>query len=88
MPTFRVWDPTNGDRDDAREVGALDAGGAARRYAEDDGDGNADGVWLNGMGKSVLVEAEDGSTVRVLVRADVSITYHVCHVEEIHPCST
>ena len=48
MPTFKVWDTLNSERDYAEDVEARSPEDAAVQYAEDDVDGWCDGLYHEG----------------------------------------
>jgi len=45
---YRVWDKINSEEEHAGEVDADTPEEAAEQYAEDDVDGNIDGIYVNG----------------------------------------
>lgn len=77
MSKFLVWDADNGDRESAVEINAYDAEFAACEYAEQDCDGNADGIYchrnepMNCVAKQgvlvCVVDAESGQVSRFRV---------------------
>jgi len=48
MNKFKVWDELNGEEEHAADVEAPDAELAAEGYADDDTDGQCDGIYGDG----------------------------------------
>ena len=71
--TYLVWDEINGSEEDAEEVYGPAAFDAAERYAEDDVDGQTDGIYASGH--PVCVRNSRGELFTFIVTADYSVTF-------------
>lgn len=81
VETYKVWDELNSEEQFAQEIEAFDASDAAEEYAEQDMDGNCDGIYtetdrdgrrdvMMGVAKNghpILVRAPDGTLRRFRV---------------------
>lgn len=75
MKKFYVWDERDSSREGASEIEAVTAEFAAMSYAEDDGDGMADGIYFD-RAVPVIVEHEDGTRERFEVSAEPSVDFY------------
>ena len=71
--TFMVWDELNESEEDATEVWSTTTYGAAERYADDDVDGQSDGIYARGQ--AICVRNHAGELFTFVVTADYSVTH-------------
>jgi hypothetical protein len=81
MPAFKVWDELNSDEESAADVTAYDAEMAAIEYADQDTDGNVDGIYFN-RDVALLVRDESGKLQRYLVSAESEPVYYAALSKE------
>lgn len=72
-PEFKVWD-ANSDEKWAEVIQAGDPHEAAEVYAEQDVDGNIDGIY-HSMGQPVMVREEDGTLHKFMVTVEYDPIY-------------
>lgn len=85
-----VWDELNSERDFAKEIelDTRDPDEFAKRYAETDIDGNADGIYSGHEGQPIMVELEDGTLFRVEVKTEYEPVYYASRTKQLTPRGT
>jgi hypothetical protein len=78
--SYRVWDKINSDEEHAEEVEANSPEEAAERYAEDDVDGNIDGIYVNGH--VLRVRDPEGVLHEIAVTVEFDPVYYTRKVGE------
>jgi hypothetical protein len=71
---FKVWDALNASEDSAWDISAGDPHEAAEVYAEQDVDGNIDGIYVHGQ--PVMVREPDGTLHKFMVTVEYDPVYH------------
>lgn len=81
MAKYVVWDPGQEDEARASTYEAPSPDCAAERYAEEDVDGNGDGVYA-GRGCRIHVRQVEGELLKFNVTVDYDLVYYASPVEE------
>ena len=77
MAKFYVWDPVNESEDNALEVEAEDAHNASVIYAEQDVDGDIDGLYIRKGGGPIIDMVKDGHPIHVRDENEVITRWRV-----------
>lgn len=70
MNTYLVWDELNDSEETASEIEGMDPADAAENYAEQDVDGQTDGIYCGPTPKPISVKSPDGTVKRFGVHAE------------------
>lgn len=74
MNTYKVWDDEQETADQAIDLEALSESDAAEKYAEEDCDGESDGIYESG--RRIGVQDKDGNVTKWKITAEYSPTYY------------
>lgn len=71
---YKVWDAINGSEETARTISADEMEEAAELYAEEDIDGESEGIYCKGQ--EIVVSTPGGLRKTFNVYADYSVSYY------------